>query len=210
MSLGYSFRDHPIRVEEEEMDSWDLKKWRKRLGYNQFQAAEQLGVGRNTIQNWESARPIPYSVELACIELTRRWKQRREFGPVLLVYADGLVRQHPTDANRSCLLHCEPHPTNEAAMRQILRLSGGPGLLDPLLMFILGEEGEIIWAGTELLHECERQRAERRKSGRLPKTASGVTAEPGLSTRRRKRGKPEPNPWWLRYLAADVHEEQKK
>ena len=24
------------------MDSWDLKKWRKRLGYNQFEAAERL------------------------------------------------------------------------------------------------------------------------------------------------------------------------
>jgi len=193
------------------MDSWDLKKWRKRLGYNQFQAAEQLGVGRNTIQNWESdSRAIPYSVELACIELVRRWKQRREFGPVLLVYADGLVRQHPTDENRSSLLYCEPHPTNEAAIRQILRLSDAPGLLDPLLMFIMGEGGEIIWAGAELLNECERQRTERRKSGRLPRTGSEATSEPGLSTRRRKRGKPQPNTWWMRYLAADAHEEEKK
>src|SRR5262249_12293997 len=140
------------------MDSWDLKKWRKRLGYNQYQAAEQLGVGRTSIQDWESElRPIPYPIELACVELARRWKQRPEFGPVLLVYADGLVRQDPVDANRSSLLHCEPHPTNEAAIRQILRLSDGPGLLDPLLMFIMDEAGEIVLAGTELLNECERR-----------------------------------------------------
>lgn len=190
------------------MDSWDLKKWRKRLGYNQYEAAEQLGVGRTSIQDWENElRPIPYPIELACVELTRRWKQRREFGPVLLVYGDGLVRQHPIDAGRSSLLHCEPHATNKAAVLQILRLSDGPGLLDPLLMFIMDEEGEIIWAGAELLKECERIRVELRASSEPRTSERRRIAEP---LRKKKRGKPEQNPWWLRYLATGVHEEEKK
>ena len=55
-----------------QLDSWDLKKWRKRLGYNQFEAAKRLGVHRGAVQNWErEVRPVPLTVELACEELER-------------------------------------------------------------------------------------------------------------------------------------------
>ncbi len=49
------------------MDMWDLKKWRRKLGYSQFEAAENLGVSRAAIQHWECERtPIPHAVDLAC------------------------------------------------------------------------------------------------------------------------------------------------
>jgi DNA-binding XRE family transcriptional regulator len=65
------------------MDQWDFKKWRKKLGVNQVAAGEMLGLSRGAVQYWESEiRPVPRTVELACQELLRRWKQRPEFGPV--------------------------------------------------------------------------------------------------------------------------------
>src|SRR5262245_21559862 len=76
------------------MDARDLKKWRKRLSYNQFEAAKQLGVRRASIQNWEQELwPIPRVVELATHQIMRRWKQRREFGPVLLIYTEEPIWQ---------------------------------------------------------------------------------------------------------------------
>jgi DNA-binding XRE family transcriptional regulator len=74
------------------MDLWDFKKWRQKLGYTQSVAAEKLGLSRGAVQYWESEiRPVPVAVELACQELLRLWKQRPEFGPVTLLYADGPV-----------------------------------------------------------------------------------------------------------------------
>src|SRR6266700_357084 len=76
------------------MDQWDLKKWRKKLGINQAAAGEMLGLSRGAVQDWESeVRPVPLAVELACQELLRRWKQRPEFGPVTLLYADSAISQ---------------------------------------------------------------------------------------------------------------------
>jgi DNA-binding XRE family transcriptional regulator len=76
------------------MDKWELLKWRRTLGYTQAEAGERLGVNRGTIQNWERGNTrIPKSIELACQELTRQWKQRPEFGPVTLVYADSAIWQ---------------------------------------------------------------------------------------------------------------------
>jgi DNA-binding XRE family transcriptional regulator len=58
------------------MDSWGLLKWRRTLGYTQAEAGEKLGVNRGTIQNWERGNTrIPKSIELACQELARQWKQ---------------------------------------------------------------------------------------------------------------------------------------
>src|SRR6266567_3504438 len=78
------------------MDLWDFKKWRRKLRYSQFDAAEELGLSRAAVQNWESETvPISEVVELACEELTLRWKQRPEFGPVTLTYADEQVWPGP-------------------------------------------------------------------------------------------------------------------
>ncbi|MBR1008704.1 helix-turn-helix transcriptional regulator [Bradyrhizobium diazoefficiens] len=82
------------------MDSWDLKKWRKKFGYNQFEAAEKLGVNRGAVQNWErEIRPVPKAVELACEELNQLATRHPGFGPVLLNYTDGpycSLRRSPT------------------------------------------------------------------------------------------------------------------
>ncbi len=41
------------------MDQWDFKKWRKKLGINQFAAGEMLGLSRGAVQDWESEiRPV--------------------------------------------------------------------------------------------------------------------------------------------------------
>lgn len=41
-----------------------LKRWRARLQITQAVAAERLGVGLRTYQNWESGRPFPYAIIL--------------------------------------------------------------------------------------------------------------------------------------------------
>jgi len=48
------------------MDPWDFKKWRRKLKYSQFEAAEELGLTRAAIQNWERETvPTSEVVELA-------------------------------------------------------------------------------------------------------------------------------------------------
>ena len=101
------------------MDQWDLKKWRKRLGISQVAAGEMLGLSRGAVQQWESEiRPVPLAVELACQELLRRWKQRPEFGPVTLLYAEGPISLSSSDL----ALRCESHPDNASALSRVVRL----------------------------------------------------------------------------------------
>ena len=131
------------------MDAWDLKKWRKKLGYNQFQAATQLGVGRATIQNWEQElSPIPRVTELACHEMLRRWKQRPDFGPVLVIYADGSIWQRSQGPYQISLLQRELCANNEIALQYVHRLRDDPIFTNP---FIMDQTGDIIWAPSELL-----------------------------------------------------------
>ena len=131
------------------MDAWDLKKWRKKLGYNQFEAARQLGVGRASIQNWEQELwPIPRVTELACQEISRRWKQRPDFGPVLVIYADGSIWQRPQEPYQISLLQRELCANNEIALRHVNRLRADPNFTNP---FIMDNTGEIIWTPSELL-----------------------------------------------------------
>jgi DNA-binding XRE family transcriptional regulator len=87
-----------LQFQDNAMDLWGFKKWRRKLGYTQVEAGEKLGLSRGAVQYWESeSRPVPLAVELACQELLRLWKQRPEFGPVTLLYADYTddPRQHP-------------------------------------------------------------------------------------------------------------------
>ena len=140
------------------MDPWDFKKWRKKLKYSQFEAAKKLGVRRAAVQHWESERvPISKVVELACEELTRRWKQRPAFGPVTLLYANEPVwpgrHHHPT---RRLFVQCELYADNEAALRRACSLQKSQNLINPL--FIVAQDGEIVWASPELLNECGRRK----------------------------------------------------
>jgi DNA-binding XRE family transcriptional regulator len=135
------------------MDQWDFKKWRKKLGINQVEAGEILGLSRGAVQYWESEiRPVPRAVELACQELLRRWKQRPEFGPVTLLYADGPVSQADSLPCGDLVLRCEPHPDIESALARVVRLRETVNLFMPL---IVEDDGTVVWSGLELLHECD-------------------------------------------------------
>src|SRR3954469_9427152 len=105
------------------MDMWDLKRWRRSLGYSQFDAAEMLGISRGGLQHWESEHHrVPTAAELACDELTRRWKQRPEFGPVMLVYTNEPMWPEPDCPSRVICIRREWMPDNEGAIRRACRL----------------------------------------------------------------------------------------
>lgn len=131
-------------------DQWDFKKWRKKLGINQIVAGELLGMSRGAVQYWESdLRPVPRAVELACQELLRSWKQRPE------------VDSRPSG---DLVLRCEPHPNNESALGRVVRLSETLNLFMPL---IVDDDGTAVWAGPELLHECEERKRRDRQAKRI-------------------------------------------
>lgn len=137
------------------MDNWDFLKWRRTLRYTQAEAAEKLGVNRGTVQNWErGATRISKAAELACQELTRRQKQHPAFGPVTLVYADSPLWQHADGPYQVPVLLCERYSNNDGALEQASRLKGVPHFQAP---FIIDENGAIVWAGAELLTECDRR-----------------------------------------------------
>jgi hypothetical protein len=82
----------------------------------------------------------------------RRWKQRPEFGPVTLLYADGPVSQVDSLPCGDLVLRCEPHPDNESALARVVRLRETMNLFMPL---IVEDDGTVVWSGLELLHECD-------------------------------------------------------
>ena len=132
------------------MDKGEFQKWRQTLGYTQEDTAYKLGVTRGTIYNWErGVTAIPLAIELACHELTRRWKQEPEYGPVMLVYAEDRV------SSRKPLLQCELYSNNAAAIEQALKLN--EKFINPLIM---EDGGGVVWTASELLRECERRRDE--------------------------------------------------
>jgi transcriptional regulator with XRE-family HTH domain len=137
-----------------------FRKWRKALRYTQPEAGKKLGVDRSTIQNWERGfTRVPRMVELACPQLTRKWKQSREFGPVNLVYADEPIWIMSDDPARAFFVRCERYLNNEFAIRQSLRLSESPDFTSP---FIVDDEGEIVWTTPGLLDQIRRAKRKRR------------------------------------------------
>ncbi len=155
--------------EDDVMDAAEFLRWRKSLWYTQQEAGKQLGVSRATIQNWEREfTRVPAMVELACRVLTRRWKQRPEFGPVALVYADEPMWPEPDYPTRTVFVQCELYTSNEIAIRQALRLSESLGFSNP---FLIERDGGIIWTTRDLLRECKR----RRKIGKKDATAASGT-----------------------------------
>jgi len=142
------------------MDACDLKKWRKRLGYDQFEAAKRLGVQRASIQNWEQKLwPIPKVIQLACHEIMGNWKQRYEFGPVLLVYTDELIWQQSQGPYQVSILHSAVYQNNATAMQHVERLKNDPYFINPIIM---ETNGEIICTTSELLQELARRPRRRR------------------------------------------------
>lgn len=139
------------------MNGIELKKWRQLLGYTQEQAANQFGVTRPTIQNWEyEITSVPVAVDLASRQLLRRWKQRPEFGPVALVYASAPLWPTLNSVDRLPTLFCRRYPDNNAAFLRVLELRTSSNFFNPL---ILDETNHIIWSGPQLMEECEKPRS---------------------------------------------------
>ena len=138
------------------MNGIELKKWRKLLGYTQEQAANEFGVTRPTIQNWEyGITPVPAAVDLASRQLLRRWKQRPEFGPIILVYASAPLWPTQNSVDRLPTLFCKLYPNNNAGFLRVFELRNSSNFFNPL---ILDETNFIIWSGSQLLEECEKLR----------------------------------------------------
>ena len=157
------------------MDVWKFKKWRKKLGYTQAEAAEKLDLSRAAIQYWEAEiRPVPLAVELACRELLRRWKQRPDFGPVTLLYSDDPIWQQASPPCGVLLLRSERHPNNESAMKRAIWLRETMTLITPL---IVTDDGNVIWSGPKLLRECDASKEN--KSGDKTSAGFGLIEENG-------------------------------
>jgi transcriptional regulator with XRE-family HTH domain len=137
------------------MDAVAFKEWRKQLGYTQEEAARHLGVVRSTIQHWEhEVTGLPGAIDFACEEGMRRWKQRPEFGPVLLVYTESPIWPPSEGPNWCPLLHCEPYSHNDAAIQRAIQLRDEQKFANAWIF----EEGDnVIWNGPELLLECARR-----------------------------------------------------
>jgi len=153
------------------VDARNFLEWRKTLAYTQVEAAAKLGFTRATIQNWErGSTRVPRFVELACLELTRQWKQRPEFGAVALVYSEEPIWPKSDHSTHEVFVQCELYSNNEVAIRQALRLSKNQNFINPL---IIDPDGGVVWSTPELMHECERRRQEARVKqlkSRRPKT----------------------------------------
>jgi DNA-binding XRE family transcriptional regulator len=138
------------------MNLWDFKKWRRKLGYTQSAAGEKLGLSRGAVQYWESEiRPVPLAVELACQELQRLWKQRPEFGPVTLLFAndaDDPISLETSASVGSILVRSERHPNNESALRSAVRPRE---TMTRLIAFVVDDDGDVIWSGAELVREID-------------------------------------------------------
>ena len=136
------------------MNGLELKKWRTLLGYTQDQAANEFGVTRPTIQNWEyEITPVPVAVDLASRQILRRWKQGPEFGPVILVYASAPLSPTLNSVDRPPTLFCRRYPDNNAAFLRIFELRNSSSFFNPL---ILDDTNHIIWSGPQLMEECEK------------------------------------------------------
>jgi len=168
----------------------DFRKWRRELRYTQREAAQKLGVTRNTVHHWEcKVTRIPEPVALACRELTRRSKWRPQFGPVTLVYADESIWENPDVWSDLVVLQCEGYPDNQAAIRRACFLTETHSLN---VAFIVEGDGGIVWTSTELLDECDRRRAEKkliRKAlrGTVHSTASARSDSPRTGQKNRQQ-----------------------
>ena len=136
------------------MDRWDFLKWRRTLHFTQAEAGQKLGVHRATIMNWEQgSTPIPKIIELACPELTRRSKQRPEFGPVLLVYLEKCGNNILGFSDPVVAFRCSQCANNITAIEAACRLIGTEDGGHPI--FILGLAGDLIWNTEEISRACE-------------------------------------------------------
>jgi DNA-binding XRE family transcriptional regulator len=132
------------------LDSWDLKKWRKRLGYNQVAAAKVLDVHRGAVQNWESEiRPIPLAVKLACEEIERQ--QKSASTSVVLICTNGPIVQPSTGPYQVPLLRSEIFEDCDAAIEAFFQWKIDPAATNALIFSAV--DGSVIWNSDDLNNE---------------------------------------------------------
>ena len=149
------------------MDNWEFLKWRRTLGYTQAQLADVLGVNRGTIQNWErGSTKVSKMAQLALPEIARRRKQAPTYGPVTLFCADAPLGDQPSQPSS---LHCATFLSNEDALKEISRAIEKSKFQSAL---IIDQEGVVVWAGEELVRECQR------RSGSSPPRTADLTSAP--------------------------------
>src|SRR5262249_23403915 len=94
--------------------------------------------------------------------LMRRWKQRREFGPVLLIYTEEPIWQQSQRPYHISILHSAVCANNKTAMQHVERLKHDPCFINPVIM---ESNGEIIWTTSELLRESSADTGRARRRG---------------------------------------------
>src|SRR5262249_34008312 len=106
--------------------------------------------------------PIPRVVELATHQIMRRWKQRREFGPVLLIYTEEPIWQQSQRPYQISILHSAVCANNKTAMQHVEWLKHDPGFISPVS---IESDGEIIGPAAESLRESFASTGRARRRG---------------------------------------------
>ena len=128
----------------------EFREWRKRLGLTQDEAADRLGVSRNTIINWEKGvTAMPTFMKEACEAVEDRLrKARADLGPVTLCYADGPLWVDAYQArSRLAMMQTEPYPTNSAALARMAMIWEKEDVYQP---FIMERDATVLWNQAEL------------------------------------------------------------
>jgi hypothetical protein len=144
------------------MKQEEFKAWRNKLGCTQAEAAEKFKVSRVTIANWETGTTgIPGVVEQLCSVYEMFWKMRDDFGPVTLVFGNGPMFVNPYGPNQFVMpeIHHEPHWNNREAIARACELMDGCQT-----MYIVEENGDVVWNGAKLREECAKRRPKAKKS----------------------------------------------
>jgi hypothetical protein len=144
----------------------EFRSWREKLNFSQQQAADALGISLGSVGLYERgsrrednrAVEIPKPVEYACERVTRLWKQRPEFGPVSLVYADGPMGQPVNGRSRPPMMQVKQFVSNREAITHVRALMKSQNCYSP---FISDQEG-TIWTAIELRMECGEKRSDRK------------------------------------------------
>jgi DNA-binding XRE family transcriptional regulator len=124
------------------MDAGRFSTWRKRLGWTQEEAADQLGRTRQTINAWESGKQsIPEEIESVCQWKEREWLQRPEFGPVHLAWCDASLFPDRNPGRRFAHIQLQEFMNNAKMLDYVKRHIGNDSFHDPFVLWFKEEEG---------------------------------------------------------------------
>jgi DNA-binding XRE family transcriptional regulator len=157
-----------MSIHQRQTSAADFKAWRKRLDLTQEEAGKRLGVSRVTIQNWESGTtPIPKMAFAACEIEEMRWRQRPEFGPVLMEYwrHRRKVGYGQASPNSNDQVISESFANNETALEKAVELKEREGIFFGLVWS--EDRRYLIFGSADLENEIWR-RVTTRQNRRSP------------------------------------------